>query len=128
MRKELLAVFSGLPDHHFSEEITKRLREELKHRKSIVFITACPNDYAQNDDDCDGMHDMKEIMYGYDSVAKLTDTEKEAIPYMILANQFVATAFFAGKDKYNELYKTNKKMTEWIGRNMEKLSTFLDFT
>ena len=67
---------------------------------------------------------MKEIMYGYDSIVKLTDAEKEAIPYMILANQFVATAFFAGKDKYDELYKTNKKMTEWIGRNMEKLSTF----
>lgn len=58
MRKELLALFSGFPDHHFSEEITKRLREELKQRKSIVFITACPNDYAQNDDDCDGMHEM----------------------------------------------------------------------
>ncbi|MBQ1734585.1 MAG: methyltransferase domain-containing protein [Lachnospiraceae bacterium] len=58
MRKELLAVFSGFPDHHFSEEIVKRLREELKQRKSIVFITACPNDYAQNDDDCDGMHKM----------------------------------------------------------------------
>ena len=58
MRKEFLAVFSGFPDHHFSEEITKRLREELTVRKSIVFITACPLDYAQNDDDCDGMHEM----------------------------------------------------------------------
>ena len=58
MRKELLAVFSGFPDHHFSEEITKRLREELTQRKSIVFITACPLAYAQNDDDCDGMHEM----------------------------------------------------------------------
>ena len=65
---------------------------------------------------------MKEIMYGYDSVVKLTDAEKNAIPYMILANQFVSTAFFAGKDKYEELYRTNKAMTEWIGRNMEKLS------
>lgn len=64
---------------------------------------------------------MKEIMYGYDSVVKLTDAEKKAIPYMILANQFVSTAFFAGKDKYEELYRTNKAMTEWIGRNMEKL-------
>ena len=27
-------------------------------RKSIVFITARPLDYAQNDDDCDGMHEM----------------------------------------------------------------------
>ena len=58
MRKEFLAVFSGFPDHHFSEEITKRLRKELAKRKSNVFITACPLDYAQNDDDCDGMHEM----------------------------------------------------------------------
>ncbi len=58
MRKEFLAVFSGFPDHHFSEEITKRLRKEMPERKSIVFITACPQDYAQNDDDCDGMHGM----------------------------------------------------------------------
>jgi hypothetical protein len=28
MKKELLAVFSGFPEHHFSEEITKRLRAE----------------------------------------------------------------------------------------------------
>ena len=58
MKKELLALFSGFPDHHFSEEITKRLREELTVRKSMVFITACPYDYEQNDDDCDGMHEM----------------------------------------------------------------------
>ncbi len=29
MKKELLAVFSGFPEHHFSEEITKRLCREL---------------------------------------------------------------------------------------------------
>ncbi len=58
MRKEFLAVFSGFPDHHFSEEITRRLRKELTVRKSIVFITACPLDYEQNDDDCDGMYEM----------------------------------------------------------------------
>ncbi|MCR4989609.1 MAG: Type 1 glutamine amidotransferase-like domain-containing protein [Lachnospiraceae bacterium] len=58
MRKELLALFSGFPDHHFSKEITKRLREELKVRKSIVFITACPLAYDQNDRDSDGMHEM----------------------------------------------------------------------
>ncbi|MBP5282370.1 MAG: Type 1 glutamine amidotransferase-like domain-containing protein [Lachnospiraceae bacterium] len=58
MRKELLGVFSGFPDHHFPEVITKRLREELTERESLVFITACPRDYAQNDDDCDGMYEM----------------------------------------------------------------------
>ena len=40
---------------------------------------------------------------------------------MILVNQFVSTAFFAVKDKYEELYRTNKAMTEWIVRNMEKM-------
>ena len=58
MRKDFLAVFSGFPEHHFSKEITERLRSELTERKSIVFITACPLDYEQNDDDCDGMYEM----------------------------------------------------------------------
>ena len=58
MRNNFLALFSGFPDHHFSKEITKRLSEELTVRKNIVFITACPLEYAQNDDDCDGMHEM----------------------------------------------------------------------
>ena len=58
MRKGFCALFSGFPDHHFSEEITKRLREELPARQSIVFISARPADYARNDDDCRGMHEM----------------------------------------------------------------------
>ena len=65
---------------------------------------------------------MKEIMYGYDCVVKMTDAEKKAVPYMILANQFVSTAFFFGKDKYEELYKINRKMTEWIAKNLDKMS------
>ena len=62
------------------------------------------------------------LVYGYDSVVKLTDAEKKDIPYMILAYQFVSTAFFEGEDKYEELYRINKAMTEWIGTNMDKLS------
>ncbi len=58
MRKDFTALFSGFPEHHFSREIAERLRQELTVRKSIVFITACPLDYEQNDDDCDGMYQM----------------------------------------------------------------------
>lgn len=65
---------------------------------------------------------MKEIMHGYDSVVKMTEKEKEAIPYMILANQLISTAFFEGKDKYEKIYETNKKMTEWIAGNLDKMS------
>ena len=61
-------------------------------------------------------------MLGYDSVMKLNVAEKKAIPYMILANQFVSTAFFADKDKFSELYRTNKMMTEWIIRNLDRIN------
>ncbi|MBP5221598.1 MAG: Type 1 glutamine amidotransferase-like domain-containing protein [Lachnospiraceae bacterium] len=60
MRKQFLGVFSGFPDHHFPDAIAERLRKEFTERKSIVFITACPNDFEQNDDDCDGMYAMFE--------------------------------------------------------------------
>ena len=65
---------------------------------------------------------MKEIMIGYDAVVKLTDAETEAVPYIILANQFIATAWFSGKEKYADIYEVNKKMTQWVIRNFEKLN------
>ena len=64
---------------------------------------------------------MKEIMLGYDSVVQLTDAEKEAVPYIILANQFVATAWFSERDKFLDFYNVNKKMTLWVIRNFEKM-------
>ena len=63
-----------------------------------------------------------DILTGYDSVAKLTEEEKKAIPYVILANQFVCVAWFAEQDKYAEILETNKKMTVWLLENIEKLS------
>ena len=64
---------------------------------------------------------MKEILYGYDSVVRMNAEEKEAVPYMILTNQLISTAWFADKDKYRDLYETNLKMTRWIIRNFDKL-------
>ena len=64
---------------------------------------------------------MKEIAYGYDAVVSLSDEEKEAIPYVILSNQFIATAWFAGKDKFQALFDVNAKMTKWILRNLEQM-------
>ena len=54
------------------------------------------------------------IMYGYDDVVKLTKEEKQALPYVVLSNQLLALAWFAGQEKYRELYETNKKMTKWL--------------
>ena len=56
----------------------------------------------------------RNIICGYDSVIHLTDEERKAIPYVILANQFVCVAWFAEQDKYAELFETNKRMTLWL--------------
>ena len=64
---------------------------------------------------------MKEILQGYDSVVRMTAEEKEAVPYMILTNQLISTAWFADKDRYRDQYETNLSMTRWILRNFDKL-------
>lgn len=56
----------------------------------------------------------RNIICGYDSVVHLTKEEHEALPYVILANQFVCVAWFAGQEKYAELFETNKRMTLWL--------------
>ena len=53
-----IAFFSGFPERRFTEEIAMRLKKELTIRKRIVFISACPEDYQQNDEDSAGMHGM----------------------------------------------------------------------
>ena len=63
----------------------------------------------------------KNIFYGYDEVVKLSDNEWKAIPYVVITNQLISTAWFSGQEKYRELYETNKKMTEWMLRNFDKM-------
>lgn len=54
------------------------------------------------------------LLWGYDSVVKLTTEEHRALPYVILANQFICTAYFSEQEKYRELFETNRRMTLWL--------------
>ena len=63
----------------------------------------------------------RDIICGYDSVAHLTDEERKAMPYVILANQFVCVAWFAEQDKYAEIFEINKRMTAWLIDQFGKL-------
>ena len=63
----------------------------------------------------------KNILYGYDEVVKLSDNEWKAIPYVIITNQLISTAWFSEQEKYGELYETNKKMTEWMLHNFDDM-------
>jgi Ser/Thr protein kinase RdoA (MazF antagonist) len=63
----------------------------------------------------------QEILCGYDAVVKFTEEEKQAIPYVVISNQLLALAWFAGQERYRDIYELNCKMTEWILANFEKL-------
>ena len=63
----------------------------------------------------------RNIICGYNSVAQLTEAERKAIPYVLLANQFVCVAWFAGQNKYADLFETNRRMTRWLIDQFEEL-------
>ena len=73
------------------------------------------------DDNGTWLEIYRDIICGYDSVAKLSDAERQAIPYVILANQFVCVAWFSEQDRYAEIYETNKRMTAWLIEKFEEL-------
>ncbi len=60
MNTRLLGFFSGFPTRHFPADIVDRLREELTLRESLVFVSAWPSEFEQNDADSTGMHGMFE--------------------------------------------------------------------
>ena len=63
----------------------------------------------------------RDIISGYDAVVKLSEEERRASPYVILANQFVCVTWFARQEKYAEIFETNKKMTSWLIDRFENL-------
>ena len=58
MGERTFGFFSGFPDRRFPREIADRLKAALGGRESLVFVSAWPSDYEQNDADSDGMHAM----------------------------------------------------------------------
>lgn len=63
----------------------------------------------------------RNILWGYDSVVKLTNEECAALPYVVMADQLVSTACFSEQDKYTELFMINKRMTQWLITIFDKL-------
>ena len=58
MNAKLLGFFSGFPTRHFTDPIAEVLKETIKVRDSLVFISCQPDHYKQNDEDSCGMHGM----------------------------------------------------------------------
>lgn len=50
-----------------------------------------------------------------------TQTERRAAPLVLLGSQMVCVAWFAGQEKYRELFETNRKMTLWLLEHFAEL-------
>ena len=50
-----------------------------------------------------------------------SDTERKAAPLVLLGSQLVCVAWFAGQEKYRELFETNQKMTLWLLDHLREL-------
>lgn len=61
------------------------------------------------------------IIKGYDNVTKLSKTEKQALPYVIISIQMICVAYFSDTGKYAELAKINKNILELLVQNKEAL-------
>ena len=64
------------------------------------------------------------IIQGYDSVIHLTEDERKALPYVILANQLVCVAWFETQEKYQDIFENNKLMTLWLLDRFEEMGTW----
>lgn len=58
MNAKMLGLFSGFPARAFPEAVAKTLKPVLTVRKSLVFVSAWPDEYVQNDRDAAGMYGM----------------------------------------------------------------------
>ena len=58
------------------------------------------------------------LMEGYGPA----EDERRAAPLVLLGSQFVCVAWFAGQEKYRDIFESNKKMTHWLLERMGQLS------
>lgn len=63
----------------------------------------------------------RELLSGYDEIARLSELERRAAPNVVLCIQFICIAYFSGIEKFSALAKTNIDMLHWLVANREKL-------
>lgn len=64
----------------------------------------------------------QDVMMGYDSTAHMTESEKKALPFVVLGNQMICVAWFSTQEQYKELFETNVKMLRFLMDNRDRLT------
>ena len=60
----------------------------------------------------------KAVLAGYDSVSPLTDAEWAAVPTLLVGNEVLCLAAFAGSSKFREVFEVNRRMLTWMLAHM----------
>lgn len=61
---------------------------------------------------------VRALVAGYDSVSPLSAEERAALPTLMLGNELLAIAAFAGSSKYRDVFEVNMRMLPWMRENM----------
>lgn len=56
----------------------------------------------------------KAVLAGYDRVSPLTEAEWAAVPTLLLGNEVLCLAAFAGSSKFREVFEVNQRMLGWM--------------
>ncbi|MBQ8554342.1 MAG: helix-turn-helix domain-containing protein [Clostridia bacterium] len=54
------------------------------------------------------------ILNGYDSVTPLTEAEWSSVPTMLIGNELLCLAAFAGSSKFRSVFEVNQQMLGWL--------------
>lgn len=61
---------------------------------------------------------LDNLITGYDSINKLSNYEKQAIPYVIYSIQIICISYFSKYDKFTDLTDINIQILKWLTENL----------
>lgn len=79
---------------------------------ATAILSECFND--SNIDKNKWFEIFKDLVNGYESITKLSEFERQALPYVIYSIQIICIGYFSQFDRFDNLTKINIDMFKWI--------------
>lgn len=132
-------IYNDLPRHiihrdanpsnimFYQGEVSGFLEFEISERNVRIFDPCyCATGILSEASEIEGDFDkwpeiLKGIIKGYDRVVNLTNSEKEAIPYVIYSIQMIFIAWLLDNEVYKNLALRNREMLIWIWENRHRI-------
>lgn len=108
-------------------EVSGFIDFEISERNLRIFDPCyCATGILSEATEVEGSYDkwndiLRGIIKGYDKVAKLSEAEKNAIPYVIYSIQMIFIAWLPKEKSYRDLAIRNREMLVWIWENRDSI-------